>query len=93
MTQSIANLPQFRCLGREGARVTLASEAGYIVEIMVLEQDIVHVLHQPREGLAQSNTWAIAPGFEDVPDQGRGRRSLEGFACPNFQFDDADATK
>ena len=90
MTASIANLPQFRCLGREGARVTLVSEAGYRVEVMVLEADIVHVLHHPREGSALSNTWAIAPGAEDVLDQGRDRKCLEGFVCPDFQLEDAN---
>ncbi|MBW8813958.1 MAG: glycoside hydrolase family 31 protein [Caulobacterales bacterium] len=90
MTPSIARPPRFRLQGREGPRVTLASEAGYAVDILVLEPDIVHVLHTGPDGPTSPRTWAIAPGAEDVADAGRERLDTAGFSCPDFQLDEAD---
>ncbi|HET6970093.1 MAG TPA: TIM-barrel domain-containing protein, partial [Phenylobacterium sp.] len=87
MTASIARPPRFRLQGRDGARVTLASDAGYTVEVLVLEPDIFHVLHRPPQGLSGPNTWAIAPGAEDVSDRGRDRLDTAGFSCPDFSVE------
>lgn len=93
MRPSVADPPLFRLAGRDGARVTLASEAGFTVEVFVLEPDIIHVLHRPDGRLPPQRTWAVAPGAEDVPDQGRDRMAVEGFACPDFDLDTGDAAK
>lgn len=93
MTPSIARPPQFQFAGREGARVTLASDFGYGIDVLVLEDDIIRVLHNPPKSPPLGNTWAIAPGEEDVPDRGRDRASLEGFSCPDFQLDASHPSK
>ena len=93
MKPNIANPPLFGFVGLDGARITLACDTGYEVEVLVLEQDIIRVRHKPANGSESSNTWAIAPGAEDVPDQGRDRGSLAGFACPDFRLDSSDSAK
>jgi alpha-glucosidase len=57
---------------------------------MVLEPDIVHVIHTPPGGLTGPRTWAIAPGAEDVADEGRDRFDTAGFSCPDFSLETAD---
>ncbi|WP_304175920.1 glycoside hydrolase family 31 protein [Phenylobacterium aquaticum] len=92
MRPSIANPPLFRLAGRDGARVTLSTEAGFTVEVFVLEPDIIRVLHRPKTSQGAMKTWAIAPGMEDVPDQGRDRMAQDGFACPAFDLKVVDDT-
>lgn len=87
---SLARPPVFRLESREGARISLASDQGYHAEISVLEADIIRVLMIPPGGLLALNTWAIAPGAEDVPSEGRDRRDLTGFVCPDFKLAEAD---
>lgn len=84
---SIARPPVFRLEGRKGPRVRLVSDQGYRAEIFVLEEDIIRVLMIPPEGLSGLNSWAIAPGAEDVPPEGRDRFDTSGFACPDFMVE------
>jgi alpha-glucosidase len=60
----------------------LQSVEGRIVHIFVLEEDILRVMVLPGGKLRFPRTWAIAPGQEDVPLEGRDRFSLEGFTSP-----------
>jgi alpha-glucosidase len=90
MTASIAHPPRFALAGREGPRVILASDTGWTVEIFVLEPDVIRVLHQRPGGLVGPRTWAIAPGAEDVPDEGRDRQDASGFSHPSFQLEQTD---
>jgi len=87
---SIARPPKFRLAGREGPRVRLASDAGFEVDVFVLEPDIVRVLHRSPGGLRAPRTWAIAPGAEDVADEGRDRCDAGGFSTPDFTLEEAD---
>jgi len=86
MTASIAHPPRFALAAQEGPRVTLASDSGWTVEILVLEPDVIRVLHRPPGGLSGPRTWAIAPGAEDVPDEGRDRLDVSGFSQPPFEL-------
>ena len=90
MTASLANPPRFRLERRDGLGVTLSTDAGYRVDIQVLEPDVFHVLHRPPAGLETPRTWAIAPGLEDAPALGRDRADVSGFACPGFELEDRD---
>lgn len=93
MRASLARPPRFTLQACDGARVTLTSDAGFAVEIFVLEPDIVRVLHRPAEGLADLKTWAIAPGAEDVPDLGRDRMDQGGFSAPDFELESSDESR
>jgi alpha-glucosidase len=70
--------------------VRLVSDAGFEVDIFVLEPDIVRVLHRPPGGSRGPRTWAIAPGAEDVADEGRDRLDVSGFSGPDFTLEEAD---
>ncbi|MBR6912666.1 MAG: hypothetical protein IKN34_02510 [Treponema sp.] len=43
-----------------------------IVRVFVLEEDIIRVLISDGE-LSLDKTWAVAPGMEDIPREGRDR--------------------
>jgi alpha-glucosidase len=88
VTPSLANPPCFRLAGCDSAGVALASDAGYCIDILVLEPDIIHVLHRPPAGLETPRTWAIATGLEDSPQLGRDRRDVDGFSCPSFELEE-----
>lgn len=90
MRPTLARPPRFRLAGRSGARVSLTSDAGYGVEVFVLEPDIIRVLHRPPGGLTSACTWAIAPGLEDVPDEGRDRLDDSGFSHPDFALSETN---
>jgi alpha-glucosidase len=90
MKPTLANPPRFRLAAQDGPRLTLTSDAGYGVEVFVLEPDIIRVLHHPTEGLAGPRTWAIAPGAEDGPAEGRDRLDVSGFSAPAFNLQAGD---
>ena len=83
---SLADPPGFHLQSVEGARLTLASGHGDLVHIFVLEDDIVRVMVLPGGRLEMARTWAIAPGLDDVPDDGRDRFDLSGFRLPEFEY-------
>jgi alpha-glucosidase len=86
MKPTLANPPRFRLTAQNGPRLSLTSDAGYGVEVFVLEPDIIRVLHHPLQGLAGPRTWAIAPGAEDGPAEGRDRLDVSGFSAPAFNL-------
>jgi alpha-glucosidase len=79
---SLAFIPNFSLTDQEGSHVTLKSTEGFVVHIFVLEEDILRVMILPQGKLRFPRTWAIAPGLEDVPLEGRDRFSLESFTSP-----------
>ena len=82
--------PVFRLAAREAARIDLASDGEAVVHIFVLEADIIRVAVLPNGRFRMGRTWAIAPGAEDVADEGRDRFDLAGFAAPEFRLTAAD---
>jgi alpha-glucosidase len=82
--------PVFRLAGRDGARLTLASDTGAVAHVFVLEDDLVRLLVLPDGRLRHPRTWTIAPGAEDVAVEGRDRFDLSGFAGPPFTLDETD---
>jgi alpha-glucosidase len=79
---SMASPPAFSVINQDGSRITLRCAEGCIVNIFVLEEDILRVMMLPEGKPRFPRTWAIAPGLEDVPLEGRDRLSLEGFTLP-----------
>jgi alpha-glucosidase len=82
--------PVFHLAGREGARLTLASDTGAVAHVFVLEEDVIRLLVLPDGGLRHPRSWTVAPGAEDVPSEGRDRFDTAGLACPSFAWDQAD---
>lgn len=68
-------------------RLTLDSDQGDLVHLFVLEEDIIRVLVLPGGQLDQPRTFAIAPGAEDVAQDGRNRFDLVGFTLPEFALE------
>ncbi|MEJ0028097.1 MAG: glycoside hydrolase family 31 protein [Rhizomicrobium sp.] len=81
--------PVFQLAARDGNRLTL-SDGPAVAHVFVLEDDILRVLVVPDGVLRQPKTWAIAPGLEDVPTEGRDRFDLSGFALPPFDLGEED---
>jgi alpha-glucosidase len=79
---SMAFTPTFSLTNQDGSRITLQSVEGCIVYIFFLEEDILRVMVLPDGKLRFPRTWAIAPGLDDVPLEGRDRFNLEGFTSP-----------
>jgi alpha-glucosidase len=91
---SLASPPLFRLASTEASHLTLESAQGDVAHLFVLEQDIIRVMVLPGGRLEMGRTWAIAPGQDDVPPQGRDRFDLNGFSLPAFtqSVDDANLT-
>jgi alpha-glucosidase len=83
---SLASTPTFSLTTQEGSRATLTSAEGFVVHIFVLEEDILRLMILPQGKLRFPRTWAIAPGLEDVPLEGRDRFSLENFTSPQAEI-------
>ncbi|MGH7022844.1 MAG: TIM-barrel domain-containing protein [Caulobacteraceae bacterium] len=75
--------PLFDLAEAKDGHVVLASDTAARAHIFVLENDIVRVLVLPDGELKQPRTWAIAPGLDDVPHEGRHRLDTAGFANPS----------
>ncbi|WYQ55292.1 glycoside hydrolase family 31 protein [Bacillus sp. FSL W7-1282] len=54
--------------------------------VFVLEPKIIRVLFEKESGLELERTWSIAPGLNDLPYEGRERKSTEHFSCPRYDF-------
>jgi alpha-glucosidase len=89
MHRSLANPPLFAVTREERGHVTLSEPLGAVVHIFVLEDDIVRVAVLPEGGWKMPLTWAIAPGLEDVPAEGRRREDVSGFSCPDYTLSEA----
>ncbi len=83
---TLAAPPVFRLASRDGNHLTLASDGPAAAHVFVLEDDIVRVMVLPDGKLNHPRTWAIAPGLEDVPTEGRDRFDLSGFTTPDFML-------
>jgi alpha-glucosidase len=81
---SLATPPRFALAARNAGHLTLASDQGDTTHIFVLENDIIRVLVLPDGQLNQPRTFAIAPGAEDIAQEGRDRFDLAGFTQPEF---------
>ncbi|WP_322050223.1 glycoside hydrolase family 31 protein [Paraburkholderia bannensis] len=81
---SLLNRPFFRLVDEVRNRLTLQSAQGATFEIFVLEEDIVRVRVLPDGKARGPRSWAIAPGMDDVPLEGRDRLDLAGFALPRY---------
>jgi len=86
---SLKNRPHFSLSARTGNTIVLTAAHNCRIELFVLADDIVRVLVLPDGELHGPRSWAIAPGMEDVPLEGRERRDLSGFAAtPHSVSDD-----
>ncbi len=76
----------FSFADRVGCRLTLKSAEGHVAHISVLEEDILRIMVLPGGKLRFPRTWAVAPGLEDVPYEGRDRFDHSAFAMPDFEL-------
>lgn len=84
MRRSLADPPLFAVTREERGHVALGEARGAVVHIFVLEDDIMRLAVLPDGVWKMPSTWAIAPGLEDVPAEGRGREDVSGFSCPAY---------
>ncbi len=87
---TLNNSPIFSVAERAGNRLTLRAPDGHLAHIFVLEEDIIRVMILPGGEVRSKHSWAIAPGQEDVPAQGRDKFDLTGFTCPGFALEEAE---
>ncbi|HEV3430843.1 MAG TPA: glycoside hydrolase family 31 protein [Paraburkholderia sp.] len=87
---SLLDRPFFSLVAEAGNRLTLQSAQGATIEVFVLEEDIVRLRVLPDGKPHGPCTWAIAPGMDDVPLEGRERLDLSGFALPRYVSEIAD---
>jgi alpha-glucosidase len=80
------SIPVFSFADRVGGRVILKSAEGHVAHVSVLEEDILRIMVLPGGKLRFPRTWAIAPGLEDVPYEGRDRFDHSAFAMPDFEL-------
>lgn len=82
--------PRFTCdpAATNGAQVVLRSTDSATAQVFVLEDDVVRLLVLPDGQLRQPRTWAIAPGLDDLPPEGRDRFDLRGFTCPAYTLEE-----
>ena len=85
---TVCDPPLFRVSARSLGRIDLASSTPATAHIFILEDDIVRVMVLPDGAVHQPVTWAIAPGLDDVPVEGRDRFDLSSFTCPDFTLDE-----
>lgn len=70
--------------------MVLREAHGAVVHIFVLEDDIIRVAVLPEGVWKMPATWAIAPGADDVAQEGRAREDLSGFSCPAYAKSEAN---
>ena len=90
MRTSLAAPPIFAITRKEPGHITLAADNGAVAHIFVLEDDIVRIAVLPSGGWRLRKTWAIAPGTDDVPLEGRERLDLAGFSLPSYVCNEVD---
>ena len=81
---TVSEPPLFRVSARARGRIDLASSTQAVAHIFILEDDVVRVMVLPDGAPRQPATWAIAPGMDDVPVEGRDRFDIADFTCPEF---------
>jgi alpha-glucosidase len=82
----LSSNPQFSLQPSEKNHLVLSSPEGHVAHVFILEQDIVRVMLLPHGNLNFPRTWAIAPGEEDIANEGRDRFDLSGFTLPEFSL-------
>ena len=82
---SLATPPRFALTAHKAGHLALASDQGDTAHVFALENDIIRVLVLPDGRLNQPRTFAIAPGAEDVAQEGRDR--FDGFTQPEFTLE------
>jgi alpha-glucosidase len=87
---TLSRPPVFAVTNCERGHVTLTADTGAMAHVFVLEADVVRLLVLPDGKLRGPPSWAVAPGATDIPEPGRDRFSVEGFACPAFEIDETD---
>lgn len=87
---SLTNPPLFQVADRDPAKLTLISPEGHVAHVFVLENDIIRIMVLPHGKLNFPRSWAIAPGQEDIPSEGRDRFDVSDFACPEYSIDESD---
>lgn len=55
------------------------------IYVYILEKDIIRVFMPNEEHEFLNKTWAIAPGAEDVPIEGRDRFDLSSYTLPDYE--------
>src|SRR5580692_3329001 len=90
MRTSLAAPPIFAIAQKEPGHIVLAADNGAIAHIFVLEDDIVRVAVLPSGSWRMQKTWAVAPGADDVPLEGRDRLDLSGFSLPSYVRNETD---
>jgi len=89
-TPTLAAPPIFRLAGQSGPRIDLASDTAATAHVFVLADDIVRVMVLPEGRLKGPNSWAIAPGQDDVAAEGRDRFDVTGFDPPPLRIEEHD---
>ncbi len=82
--------PLFRLEGLDGPRLTLLSDTEAVAYVFVLEDDIVRLLVLSDGAPRHPRTWTVAPGADDVADEGRDRFDVTGFGNPDFELDQSE---
>jgi alpha-glucosidase len=84
---SLDRPPVFALSQREGERITLVADTGAVAHVFVLEPDILRLSVLPEGGFRHPRTWTVAPGAEDVPEEGRDRMDNSPFSRPPYRLD------
>ena len=70
-------------------RLTLQSAEGHLAHIFAIDRNIVRMMVLPFGRLRHPQTWAIAPGLEDVPLEGRDRFDMTGYDLPEVTLEES----
>ncbi|MBS0411660.1 MAG: alpha-glucosidase, partial [Proteobacteria bacterium] len=85
---TLADPPNFRLAGQAGPRLDLASDTAATAHVFVLADDVVRVMVLPEGRLKGPRSWAIAPGQDDCPADGRDRFDVSGFDPPPLRVEE-----
>ncbi|RDJ98950.1 TIM-barrel domain-containing protein [Paraburkholderia lacunae] len=83
--RNLKHRPRFSLSAHTGNHLVLTADASPRIELFVLADDIIRVLVLPDGEPHGPRSWAIAPGADDVPLEGRDRRDMSGFTPPSFE--------
>lgn len=82
---SIMDSYQFNLLTEENNVISFQLEdSSFMARIFILEEDIIRVLLTPSSEPEVKQTWAVAPGMDDVPMEGRNRLDISPFTLPAY---------